>query len=267
MIIDYHMHSLHSVDGKMTVEDACIKAIALGIDEVAFTDHIDLDWPDPDIVFNIKDMDQYMYDIEAARKKFKGEIEIKTGIEIGLQSHVLSHTSHIIKSYPFDFVIASIHIIERMDPYIGKYYEGKSKEESYLRYYEAILDLINQFDDFDVLGHLDYVKRYSPHAYEEGDHMLGFDVVDKILKALIQKGKGIEVNTSGYRHTSQCPMPHFDIVKRYQELGGKILTLGSDAHNTEGIGFGFTFAIEEIKQAGFRCLTTFKRRQPQWIAI
>jgi len=267
MLIDYHIHSNYSADGKMTMEEACIKAIELGMDEIAFTDHIDLDWPDPDIDFNIEDIEKYLSDIEELANRYGGRLKIKRGIEIGLQPHVLEKNSIIIQSYPFDFVIGSVHLVDRMDPYRDPYYEGKSKEESYRRYYKEILDLIKVYDDFDVLGHLDYVRRYSPFTYNEDDPILAFDIVEAILKTLIDKGKGIEVNTSGYRHVSKCPLPSFIVVKKYRELGGQIITTGSDAHKTEFLGYEIKAAIEGLKASGFNHITSFENRKPRFIEI
>lgn len=244
--MDYHIHSTHSSDAKMTIEEACIKAIELGINEIAFTDHIDIDWPGSNSIFDISRLDIYMDEIEQNRRKFKGQIDIKSGIEIGLQPHVLAEKSRIVNSYPFDFVIASIHVIQRIDLYKSDYYDKKSKLEAYSDYYNEILKLINDFDDFDVLGHLDYIKRYLIHPYEQEDHLIAMEIIDEILKTLIRKGKGIEVNTSGYKHISKRTMPHFDVVKMYQELGGEILTLGSDAHST---GFVYHIKSSSILQA------------------
>ena len=119
----------------MTIDEVCRKAISLGIKEIAFTDHIDLDWPDPEFDFDTIDLEKYFTDIEKNKTKYKGQLKIKAGIEIGLQPHVLNETAKIIEDYPFDFVIGSVHIIQRMDPYRGKYYIGKTKEEIYRRFF------------------------------------------------------------------------------------------------------------------------------------
>lgn len=265
--MDYHLHTDYSIDGEMIMEDACNRAIAKGLEEIAFTDHIDLDWPDPNFIFNISDMDQYIQEIETNRTKFKGRLQIRTGIEIGLQPHVLDETAQIINKYPFDFVIASIHIIDRKDPYTGDYYIDKNKEDSYRIYYEEILDLIKKFDDFDVLGHIGYIKRYFPSPYETGDELLCMDLIEDILKTIILKGKGIEVNTSGYAHISKCPMPPFEIIKKYRDLGGTIITIGSDAHKIENVGYEISSGLEEIKRAGFNHVNSFVNRNPIYLGM
>jgi len=267
LLVDYHIHTNHSIDGEMTIDEACIKAINLGIKEIAFTDHIDLDWPDPEFDFDTIDLEKYFTDIEKNKTKYKGQLKIKAGIEIGLQPHVLNETAKIIEDYPFDFVIGSVHIIQRMDPYRGKYYIGKTKEEIYRLYYEETLRLIEDFSHFDVLGHIGYIKRYSPLPYNKEDELLHLDLIDEIFKVLIKKGKGIEVNTSGYRHVSNCPMPPLELIMRYRELGGNIITLGSDSHKLDDFGFGLKSGLETIMQAGFDQITTFSNRKPYFHRI
>ncbi len=265
--MNYHIHSNYSPDGEMMIEDACRKAIELGIEEIAFTDHIDIDWPDPDISFDRFDIDRYMVEIDKNRNKYKGQLQIKSGIEVGLQPHVLKETTEIVKNYPFDFVIASIHIIQGEDPYRGDYYKNRTKEESFRLYYEETLDLIEKFTEFDVLGHIGYIKRYSPFSHDKYDELLCINLIEDILKIIIKKGKGIEVNTSGYRQMPKCPMPPFEVIKRYKELGGEIITLGSDAHNLEDIGFGLEAGLKTIKQSGFKTLTSYTGRKPSFIPI
>ena len=263
-MFDYHVHSNYSLDSKMSMSDACIKAMELGLKEIAFTDHVDIDWPDDSFpTFDIGSLGKYIDETEEIQEKFRAFLTVKKGVEIGLQPHTLEQCSKIVTSYPFDFVIASVHIVGRKDPSLPAYFENKNKEQSFIRYYDEILSLIEAFDEFSVLGHLDYVKRYSPCPYKDDDHTIGIDIIDEILKALIRKNKGIEVNTSGYRHISNSPMPHFDVIKRYRELGGEIITLGSDAHHTRYIGLNFQEALIGIKGAGFSHLTTFSNLKPQ----
>jgi len=262
-LFDYHVHSDFSLDSKMCMFDACRKSIELGLSEIVFTDHIDLDWPDD--VFPPYDIDTiYRYEekIEKVKLCFASQLVVKKGVEIGLQPHTLDQCAKIIDSHDFDFVIASAHIINRQDPSLPKYFQNKSKIDSLLQYYEEILLLVKSFDNFNVLGHLDYIKRYMPYDYDSKDHLIGFDIIVEILKELIRKNKGIEVNTSGYRHVSNSPMPHFDIVSEYKNLGGSIITLGSDAHQVQNIAYNFQTTIHRLKEIGFDTITTFAKMKP-----
>lgn len=265
--INYHIHSQHSIDGEMSIENACEKAIEIGLKEIAFTDHLDIDWPDPDFDFGKLDIEKYLMDLEKNKERYKDCLRIKAGIEVGLQPHVLKEVEEIIVTYPFDFVIASIHIIQRMDPYQGDYYSNKTKEECYRLYYEETLELVKEFSNFDVLGHIGYIRRYSPFHYEEDDDLICLSLIDEILRVLITKGKGIEINTSGYKHTSKTPMPTPRILGRYKELGGAIITLGSDAHTIDDMGFGLYSGIGAIRELGFEHITTYTGRNPEFIPI
>lgn len=266
-MFDYHIHSKYSIDGKMTMDEACRQAIELGLDEIVFTDHIDLDWPDNRTHFDMDNIKRYIESIESMQEKYEGALTVKKGMELGFQPSLLEDFNRLLDIFPVDFVIASVHVVDGMDPYLKDYYSGKTKEESYVRYYEEILKMIEIFDNFDVIGHIDYVKRYSPIPWEDGDHLYGLDLIEEIFKILIERDKGIEVNTSGYRHVSDAPMPNIDIVKKFHEMGGRIITIGSDAHHTEGLAYSFDRAIKELRQAGITYLAKFKDRKPELVSI
>ena len=267
-MFDYHVHTSYSPDSQMLMETACSRAVELGLKEIAITDHIDIDWPDSAFpALDARTLDQYFEDLTILQEKFKGCLSVKKGIEIGLQPHVLGECSDIIQAYPFDFVIASVHLVNGVDPYLGEYYADKTKEESYQLYYREVLSLIKSYDEFDVLGHLDYIKRYSPFPADDKDHLICSQLTDDIIITLIKKGKGLEINTSGYRHESKTPMPHLDIINRYRQFGVKIITLGSDAHRPEHIALGFDNVLKEIKKSGFSYLTSFTGRIPEYVPI
>ncbi|NMA96398.1 MAG: histidinol-phosphatase HisJ family protein [Clostridiales bacterium] len=266
-MFDYHIHSKFSVDAKMSMDEACERAINLGVKEIVFTDHIDMDWPDDDRHFAIENIEEYILDIERVQRRYKDSLIVKKGMELGYQPHLIDELNLRVKRFPVDFIISSIHVIDGLDPYKQTYYEGKTKKESYERYYEEILHMIQNFDNFDVVGHIDYVKRYSPIPWEKGEHLYGMDILDEIFKLLIEKGKGIEVNTSGYRHVSNTPMPDMEIVKRFHSMGGEIITIGSDAHSVEGVAYLFERALKELKDIGVDKLCLFTNRRPDFVYI
>lgn len=261
--MDYHLHSNFSPDSDMTMEEAIKKAIKVGLNDIAFTDHIDIDWPHSDYNFDVFDLDLYFKEINFLKEKYKDQISIKAGIEVGLQPHVLDETSKVVDTYPFDFVIASIHIIDRMDPYIGEYFDGINKEESIIKYYKETLKLLEVYDNFDVLGHIGYIKRYSPFPYDAKDELIAFDLVEDILKLLISKNKGIEINTSGYKHVSNQSMPSFPIIEKYKELGGSIITIGSDSHAVDTVGFKVERAKDELSMLNLTP-TIFNKRNASY---
>ena len=251
----------------MTMDEACQRAIKLGLTEIVFTDHIDLDWPDNRSHFDMDDIERYIKSIEKMQERYGDKLVVKKGMELGFQPSLKDEFNLIIDTFPVDFVIASVHVVDGMDPYLKDYYRDKTKEESYIRYYEEILTMIEMFDRFDVIGHLDYVKRYSPIPWEKGEHLYGLDLIEEIFEILIERDKGIEINTSGYRHISDAPMPNIEIVERFYNMGGKIITIGSDAHTTEGLAYSFDRAFKELKQVGIDKIAQFTDREPQLVSI
>lgn len=188
-------------------------------------------------------------------------------MEIGLERHRLKQYEKIINGYPFDFIIGSVHEINGVAVSQKAFFQGKSKLQVYQQYYSAILDCIRQFDHFDVIGHLDYCKRYNPAPYQAGDHLLCLDLVTQLLQELIGRGKGLEVNTSGFRHSSAMCLPHFDILRHYRQLGGTIITTGSDSHRAEYVGYQIAETTAVLKQLGFQTISTFGLRHEHPVAL
>ena len=164
-------------------------------------------------------------------------------------------------------MIGSSHVMHGVDPYYPAYWENHTEEEGYQEYFESILENIAVFDGFDVYGHIDYVVRYGPNKNASYSYQKYADIIDEILKALIIKGKGIEINTGGFKYGLGHPNPTEDIIKRYHELGGEIITIGADAHQPEHVAFDFEKVPSILKEAGFTHYTVFKNRKPEFIPI
>jgi len=265
-MIDSHVHSSFSGDCETPAREACEKAIDIGLDGIAFTDHLDYDYPDYDDKFLI-DFDRYSHGMDRLKTDYRGKLKVFKGIEVGIQPHVLDESSNLIRKYNFDFVICSVHIIDRQDPYTGQYYIGKTKDEAFRRYLEAILFTTQSFNDYDVIGHIGYIRRYGNYDDRSLRHADYSDLLDSILNNVIEKGKGLEVNTSGYRTGLESPMPDYDIIKRYLELGGEIITLGSDAHTAGQIALKFTDTVEVLKKIGVKHIAYFEDRKPAFYSI
>ncbi len=267
---DFHLHSSFSGDAHIPMEEMIQQGIQTGLTTMCFTEHMDMDYPPPngtsENIFLVN-TDSYLYDLLHFREKYRDKIKLLFGIELGIQAHIIPELEHYIESYPFDFVIASSHLCGGVDPYFSAYYEGKSEWTSYHQYFESILENVKSFSNFDVYGHLDYIVRYGPNKnkfYTYEDHK---DVIDEILRILIRGGKGIELNTGGYKYGLGVPNPCPEILKRYNELGGKIITIGSDAHTPEYIGSYFNEAREVLLACGFTHYTTFEKRTPTFIKL
>ncbi|HCS73990.1 MAG TPA: histidinol phosphate phosphatase, partial [Clostridiales bacterium] len=153
------------------------------------------------------------------------------------------------------------------DPYNRIYFNSRDKLKSYTDYYATILDVLKDYDDFNVLGHLDYLRRYSPYEYVSTDYKIGEEIIESILKLLIEKGKGLELNTAGFRHSSKQPHPHPDIIKWFKQLGGEIVAIGSDAHSIDYVGYEVDRAFDLLKYAGFNYVASFTNMQPSFVKI
>ena len=172
----------------------------------------------------------------------------------------LDYQFHVIV-LPFDFVIGSIHVIHHTEFYYGEFFKGKTKEQAHREFFEETLKCVKAFDCFNVLGHLDYIVRYGPYEDKTVDHQKYQDIIDEIFKTLIQKGKGIEVNTSGYRDLKTCGFPNFEQVQRYYDLGGRIITIGTDSHTSDRVGENCLNVAKKYQEIGFDDVSTFTQRK------
>lgn len=231
---------------------------------VSFTDHLDLDAP--------RNNGRFLFDIKEQQKgilKLENEINDSTisllkGIEVGLQPHSIQHSKEYISQHNFDIIIASLHFIDGKDPYIGGYFDDKNYHQAFSRALELIYQTCSQFENFDVVGHFDYVARYSPYDVYNITYSQFGDYLDPILKYLAQNGKALEVNTKTYSLHPNGHIQELDtaILKRFKEIGGELITLGSDAHSYSRIGDKFDYFWDIIHSCGFNYLTYFKNRKP-----
>lgn len=266
MIWDTHMHSSFSGDSQTPPEEMIKKAISLGLEGICFTDHLDIDYKEEPGLFDL-DTESYYNEIKRLQALYKETLPINFGIEIGLQTEYVSENNQILSKYPFDFVIGSSHVVHGVDPYYPSFYEGRTEEQAYRNYFESILENINTDADYDVYGHIDYVVRYGPNKNTFYSYKKYSDIIDEILRRLIDNGKGIEINTAGFKYGLEHPNPTEEIISRYRELGGEIITVGADGHKPEHIAYDFQKIPDILKNAGFKYYTVFKSRHPEFINI
>ncbi|RLL42085.1 histidinol-phosphatase HisJ family protein [Oceanobacillus piezotolerans] len=256
-MFDYHIHSDFSADCNTEMEKTINKAIEIGLKEICFTEHIDYDYPDRDWIFEF-DLSEYDTKIKEMQNKYQGKIKIKKGIEIGVQPHILNQYEKLMKEESFDFVICSMHATERKDLHSREFFIGKSVEEAYQMYYEELLHCVMHYKQYSVLGHIDLVKRYTDKESIYNHH----EIIKEIFREIIPQGKGIELNTSGYRYGLEKGMPSEDILRLYKEAGGEILTLGSDSHVEKTLAYRFNDSLRLLKDIGFKYITTFDDGRP-----
>ena len=264
MFYDYHMHSNFSIDSKSSMEDMVKRSIELNLNEICFTDHVDYDL-EPDFYLNY-DYIKYFNSIEMLKKKYSDKISIKKGIELGLQSHIIEKCSQDVRMNPFDFVICSIHGVNTLDLYLSNYFKDKSQHEAYEGYYLELYNVVRNFKDYSVLGHLDVVKRYGNYPNVLDDSIFS-DIIEAILKQAIHDGKGIEINTSNFRYNLSDLTPSRSILKLYKDLGGEIITTGSDSHMPTQVAYKFDYIYSVLKDFGFNYVCTFDKMQPNFIKI
>ncbi len=266
IICDYHNHTNFSADCEATAESMIEKAIELGLSYLCITDHMDPDMNFPDMDFTF-DLPEYFSKHREWNERYGDKINILTGIELGLQPHIGKDLQQILASGQFDFVIGSAHLCDGIDPYFPEYWEGKTEYQGTYRYFEYMLECINAFDDFDVFGHVDYIVRYGPTKAENYSYQKYKEILDEVLKSLISKNIGLELNTAGLKYGLGFAHPHTDILKRYRELGGEIITVGSDGHKPEHLAYDFHKVPDILKEAGFTYYTMFKDRKPEFIKL
>lgn len=271
MLIDYHLHTNYSDDSDYLMEDLVKDAIRMGLDEICFTDHVDygikLDWNQVNLnevaakktITNV-DYPKYNDEIDYLKTKYQDQIIIKKGLEFGVQTHTIKPFKKLFDSYDFDFIILSCHQVNDKEFWTNDFQNGKTQDEYNQEYYQEIYRVIKEYKDYSVLGHLDMIKRYD----SEGDYPFDKykDIVTKILKMVIADGKGIEINTSSHRYQLDDLTPSMDILRLYRDLGGKIVTIGSDTHVKEHLGAYIEQSKQILKDLGFKYYCTFEKMNP-----
>ena len=259
-MFDCHMHSKFSIDGKMTIEEACDTALSKGLSGIALTEHFDYDCTTFNNNLNI-DFDDYIQKIDEISHKYKGKLRVLKSVEVGYQPHVIEINYATIENRRFDYVLSSVHIVNSTDPYCESYYEGITIKEACLLYLNEILNSIKNYPHFDVLGHIDYIRRYLPIQNKLLNYIDYKEIIDEILITLISMDKGLEFNTGGIRYKLDSVFTDINIYERFKELGGEKICLGSDAHSTINIADGFSEASNLLKNIGFKYFVHFENRK------
>ncbi len=268
MLCDCHLHTEFSADSDAPVEDVIRQGITLGMSHMCITDHHDIDYDDLEEHLDfLLNPSEYYQTLSGYRERYREQIHLLIGVEMGLQPHLKTEVNRFIEAIPLDFVIGSSHVIDGIDPYYHTLWEQYSDEEVMTMYFENIYQNIQIFDNFDVYGHLDYAIRYAKQKDHDYHYEKYREILDEILKTLIRMDKGIEINTAGLRKGLCSTNPSEEIIKHYKEYGGKIITVGSDAHSPGDIGAGFERASQILKKCGFKEYYIFEQRKPKALPL
>ncbi len=241
---DSHVHSEFSRDSSMTLETLAVAALKRGIHTIALTDHVD---------FEMRDDESFQYDKRLAEiRKINAqyqELTITNSVEIGLDLKAIGRMKAYLGSHPFEHRILSLHTIDGEELFEREIFENHEPLWVLNRYIEILTEGISLLDDFDVVGHLDYLRRYSPEIAAIPSDQAAV-LYDQILIKLINKDKGLEINTSAQYYGNEWFYPHPEILKRFKALGGRWVTIGSDSHGPLTLGTGFDEATQWIKKIG-----------------
>ena len=285
MFADYHIHTYYSDDSTYPMEQVVKDAISKGITDLCFTDHVDYgikedaDKLTPEQRQELKlkiqhpngpqynvDYPAYLAEYQDLKEKYADKINLKLGMEFGLQIHTIPQYQKLFNSYPFDFIIMSCHQVENKEFWTQEFQQGRSQDEYNQRYYDEILAQVKNYHDYSVLGHLDLIARYDKAGIYPFAKIR--DKIAEILKIVIADGKGIELNTSSVRyniHNAQGEhelTPSREILALYKELEGRIITVGSDSHKPEHLGAYIAEQSQELLKLGFKEICTFEKMQP-----
>lgn len=260
---DYHLHSKFSFDSKESIENILIKAKDMNIKEICLTEHFSMIEDNVSYGFlNFEEYAQEIYKFNSTQEISKynsitNDVKIKIGLEIGEGHLRIKEIDEYLKGKPIDFIIGSIHRIDNIT--VTSHLEEKDVDEVYKKYFLEMYKLADT-SEYDVLGHMDLVQRYAWNKYSRYNYLDYLDLIDNLLKKVIERGKGIEINTSILKKHNDF-MPKLDIVKRYKELGGEIITVGSDAHSAERVGEGIRDVYEFLKDINFKYISTYDKRK------
>lgn len=282
MYEDYHIHTEFSDDSREPMENQIERAIGLGLEEICFTDHVDYgikkDWEEGNIEWRRGDgmsydaskadplanvnYQEYFGKLLRMKETYRDRIRIRQGLEFGIQTGTIPQYEKLWERYEkqLDFALLSMHQVDNKEFWNQEFQNGKTQKEYNLAYYQEILKVMRQFKHYSVLAHLDLIIRYDKNGVFPFKEVR--DIIAEILKTAIEDRKGIEINTSSWHYGLSDTQPSREILQLYRDLGGRIITIGSDAHTTRYLGDHIKEAQEILKGIGFTEICTFDHMNP-----
>lgn len=273
MLADYHIHCEFSDDSFYPIDDVCHDAHEMGLDEIVFTDHVDygvkndvelpvMRYEDGFPVTNV-DYKRYFPRLEELRQEWGDELFVGRGLELGVQSITLDDYNKLLDTWEdqMDFAILSIHQVDNLESWDGGMQKGRTRDEFHEFYWNEMLKVVTRYQRYSVMGHLDLNRRYDPWGIDYPFEKIR-DICAEILRQVIKTGHGIEINTSGIRYELGSFHPTTDILKLYRDLGGEIITVGSDSHKPEHLGKYITEAYDLLRSLGYENVYTYRNWEP-----
>ena len=265
-MFDYHVHSTFSVDCNISMEKSCRAAITAGVTEIAFTDHVDHVPADPG--FGFYRAEEYLEEVDRMRDLFSGELVVLRGAEIDFNESTIEHVERFVNEYGsrFDFVIGSVHYAPDRMMIFPDYFSERSLDDVFLPYFDQV-QMAVEAGWFDVIGHLDLPKRYAPRTHRDYDPARYRDRLLPIFDAMIDRGVGFEINTSGLRQTPRTSMPGPVVVRWYSDRGGRVITTGTDSHAAQTVGAGLRKTLDMLSLSGIDAVASFRARKATLVPI
>lgn len=261
---EFHCHSFFSVDSEEEPRKICETAIARGITHLTITDHID-HYPVPSPNVFTFDPDDYFALWKDLQKEYADDLNLQIGVEVGLQPTMCEENDRFVDSYPFDFVIGSIHAVEGKDIFLDKFLKLYPPTEALHRYYDDMYYCVKNTKNFDILGHIDYIDRYFEDKSAIPDYDQFLPKIKEMLQVLIDTHRGIELNTASLRKGLTYMNPKPSILKAYRDLGGEIISIGADAHFAKDLAANYDDAVKLLQTLGFKKLSYYKDRKREEI--
>jgi histidinol-phosphatase (PHP family) len=261
--LDYHMHTRYSEDGSDSPAAMASQAVKLGIPEIGFSEHWDVGPYEAKPFFF--QPEPWFLEISRLRKKLDGQLIIRAGIEIAEPHLYARQAGEVLSRLPFDYVIGSVHWVGSNFMFDPQYFARNSADEIYTAYFLELEKMVDTAD-IDIVAHFDIPVRtaqpslgYEPNRYEA--------LIRRVLGKIIQRNLALDINTAGFRKPAQNLMPDPLIIQWYREMGGRHVTLGSDAHQVDQVGLHLERALEALNLAGLQSLTHYEQRQPRLIPL
>ncbi len=265
-MLDYHVHSTHSVDCVVPMADSCRAAVAAGVTEIAFTDHVDHEPADPGTGYYRPD--DYLRELEAVRTEFAGRLTVLAGAEVDFNERIAPQVERFLGEYgrAYDVVIGSVHYGAGGRLIFPESFAGRTLDDVFLPYLEQIR-LAVETGWFDTIGHLDLPKRYAPATHRTYDPLAYRDLLRPIFAAMIDRGVAFEINTSGLRQTPKTSMPGPAVVAWYVAAGGRLITTGTDSHAAQTVGAGLPITLDMLALNGISAVAAFRGRRRHAVPI
>jgi len=262
--VDFQVHSVRSHDGKSTIDEMCERAVAIGLDEIGFTEHKDFDPADP--LVDYFDYKAYMHDIALARLRWGNKLKIRAGIEIDYQIWFEDKIGNYLATHKFDFVMGCVHYVNRVKVMSPEYNKNRNARLAYSDYFHAVRDSVLS-GLFDVLGHMEYANRAGIAAWGRYEANAHRNDLCTIFDRMVDEEMTLEINCAGLFHGTGATYPCADTLRLYVDRGGSRLSIGSDAHHPDQLGQYYAVAAKMAVDLGLTHVVTWDNRHPTSVRL